>query len=218
MSRRTQALRVPDEAAFNFRKFPRRTLRAGGHWFRQHRERVGADRGAWFFASCPPGVEGEGRFDLPAPHGTCYLATTSKGAVNELIGPEAAVRGWVDADLVAGRVVSRLLLPGEVRAANVSSERAADFRVTRELVTTEDYGLSQHWAKTFHKAEFGGIVTELRFTPGPTRGLALFGAAGIPDPLFFGDPEPRPVRPIVERRGIDVIDPPSFAGVAIVNP
>ena len=216
--RRSQALRAPDETAFDFGAFPRRAVRAGTRWFRQHRDRGGADRGAWFFAGHPAGVEGLGRFDLLTPRGTCYLASTERGAVNELIGPEAAGRGWVDADLVAGHVVSTLRLPVEVRTANVAAERAAQFRVTRELVTTGDYGLTQKWAEVLHAAGFGGVMSELRFTPGTTRGLALFGDEGRPHPSLPGDPDPRPVRPLVEGYGIDVVDPPALASVIVVTP
>jgi hypothetical protein len=218
VDRRSQALRAPDETAFDFGTFPRRAVRAGTRWFRQHRDRADADRGAWFFAGHAAGEEGMGRFDLITPRGTCYLASTERGAVNELIGPEAAGRGWVDSDLIAGHVVSTLRLPVDVRTANVTAERAARFRVTRELVTSGDYGLTQQWAEVLRAAGFGGILSELRFTLGTTKGLAFFGDEGRPDPPLAGDPAPRPVRPLVEGYGIDVVDPPALASVTVVTP
>lgn len=45
--------------------FPRRTYPAGRSLFRAHL----IERDPWWFAS-----SGEGRFDLAAPHGTCYVA------------------------------------------------------------------------------------------------------------------------------------------------
>ena len=130
MSRRDQALRPPDVSAHDLTRFPRKTHRGGTAWFRQHNDRpADADRGAWYFAPHAPGVVGEGRFDLRDPDGTCYLATTKRGAANECIGPEYVDRGWVDADLVVGRVLSELPLPHDVKAANMTSERAGDFRV-----------------------------------------------------------------------------------------
>jgi len=216
--RRAQALRPPDEAAFDFSRFPRRSLRASTHWYRQHRAREGKDHGAWYFSSHAAGEEGDGRFDLAVPDGTCYLSSTARGAINELIGPDAAERGWVNSELVAGRVVSRLPLPRDVRVANVSAERAADFRITRELVTTVDYGLTQQWAAGLAAAGFGGILADLRFTPGTPKGLALFGSAGVPEPPWQGDPDARPVRPLVESYGIEVVDPPSFSTVSLAKP
>ena len=123
MSRRDQALRPPDTSAHALTKFPRKTHRAGTAWFRQHNDRpADTDRGAWYFASHAPGVVGEGRFDLIDPDGSCYLATTKRGAANECIGPEYFDRGWVDANLVAGRVLSELPLSHDVKAANMTSE------------------------------------------------------------------------------------------------
>lgn len=218
MARRDRALRPPDETALDFTRFPKRTLRAGSEWFRQHRDRPTPDRGAWYFASYPAGGEGGGRFDLAEPDGTCYLSSTERGAVNELVGPDCADRGWVDADLVSGRVVSKFRLPGHVKAANTTSRRASDFRLTNELPTTERYDITQAWAATLHRAGFGGVYAVLRFTPGPTRGLALFGAAGTPTPTPPGDPNPVAVRHVVEGYGIEVIDPPSYSAVTIVTP
>jgi len=53
---------------------------------------------------------------------------------------------WVDADLVAGGVLSELPLPHDVKAANMTSERAGDFRVTNEVHSTGDYATTQAWA------------------------------------------------------------------------
>ncbi|WP_104106429.1 RES domain-containing protein [Nocardioides sp. 616] len=216
--RNSLALRAPDETALDFTRFPRRTLRADGEWYRQHRDRPTPDRGAWHFASYAPGDEGEGRFDLPNPDGTCYLASTETGAVNELVGPDCADRGWVDSDLVADRLLSRLRLPVDVKAADTTSARASEFRATNELPVTERYDLTQAWADTLHRAGFGGVYTVLRFTLGATRGLALFGISGAPDPSWPGDASPRPVRDVVESLGIGVEDPPAYGTVTIVSP
>lgn len=218
MSRDSLALRAPDETGLDFNRFPRKTLRTGCEWFRQHKERPTPDRGAWYFASYRPGGEGDGRFDLPDPYGTCYLASTELGAVNELVGPDCADRGWVDSDLVAGRVTSRLRLPEDVKAADITSARAAKFRATNELPATERYDITQAWADTLHRAGFGGMYTVLRFTPGQTRGLALFGAAGASDEAMLGDPFPVPVRQAVEGLGIEVVDPPGYGQVTIRSP
>lgn len=218
MPRKEQALRPPEEPAASYRGFPRRTFRAGAGWFRQHLERPGPDRGAWWFASREEGHEGAGRFDLVHPDGTCYLANTPLAALNELVGPETARRGWVDAALLAGRVISRLELPDDVRAADTTKARAALFRVTNELGTTEDYDTTQAWAAVWRAAGFGAVLAVLRFTPGRARSLALFGQAGAPAPPPPGDPEPTPVRAVAEQHRIRVVDAPTRAGVEVVPP
>jgi hypothetical protein len=53
--------------------FPHVTVDASWYqWWRVH----GAGNGAWFFASDDAARDPKsvGRFDLPAPHGTCYLS------------------------------------------------------------------------------------------------------------------------------------------------
>lgn len=219
MSRSEPALRRPDVSALNFARFPRKTHRAGITWYRQHNDRPNdADRGAWYFASHATADVTEGRFDLTAPHGTCYLASTERGAVFECIGLEHADRGWVDSGLVRGRVLSALPLPHDVRAADATATRAADFRVTNELHAGNVYAITQAWAQVLHDAGFGGVHYEMRFSPGAARGLALFGAAGVPNPTPAGDPEPSSLREVIENLGIDVIEPPSMASVRVVSP
>lgn len=217
MPRQDRAHEPPDEGAHDFCQFPRKTLRAGTVWYRQHADKPrNADRGAWYFASHDVLVDGGGRFDLTSPDGTCYLASTELGAVNECIGPEYVARGWVDADLIAGRVLSTLELPVQTKAADVTAERATKFRVTNEVATTDRYDITQTWAQVLHDSGYGGIHSTLRFTPGAARGLALFGAAGTP--TLAGDPAPTPVREFVERLRIEVIDPPALSAVRVVTP
>lgn len=219
VARRSAALRPPDTSAHDFARFPRKTRREAGIWYRQHLDRpTETDRGAWYFGSHPPGVIGPGRFDLTAPAGTCYLASTQRAAVFECIGPEHADRGWVDAGLLKGRVLSALSLPREVRAADATATRAGDFRVTNELHSGNDYATTQAWAQVFHDVGFGGVNYPLRFSPGPARGLALFGTAGVPSPRPAGDPNPMGLRHIVEGLGIQVIEPPSLASLRVVSP
>lgn len=219
MARQDRALELPDRSAHDFSQFPRKTLRAGTTWYRQHTDLPeNADRGVWYFASHDSGVVGGGRFDLTDPHGTCYLASTELGAVNECLGPEYARRGWVDADVVAKRVLSRVNLPAETKGADVTSVRAATFRVTNEVATTDRYDITQAWAQLLHDSGYGGIYSTLRFTPGAARGLALFGTAGVPTLMPAGDPTPTSVREYVAGCGIEVIDPPALSEVRVVTP
>lgn len=188
-------------------------MTARRRWFRHHTWRPDApDGGAWWFSS------GGGRFDLPEPDGTCYLASTAAAAVMELTGPSYARNGWVPADLLDGRVVSALRLPASVRAADCADERARRWRVTNELTSTSSYDVSQAWARVFHRDGFGGVLAALRFSPGEDRGLAVFGSAGAPDPAREGDDRPVEVAAVVGALGVPVIGPPGLADVEIVTP
>ena len=212
------ALTAPDETAHDFARFPGKPLPVGGSWFRQPHDRASVDRGAWHFSSYPAGAEGAGRFDLEEPDGTCYLASTRRAALNELLGPDHTGRGWVDAALLEGRVVSQLPLPAPVRAAATTTARAADFGLTNEIATTDRYDITQAWAEAWNRAGFDGVYAVLRFSPGNARGLALFGEAGTPSPPPPGDPDPPPVRALVESYGIQVVDPPALPAVTLVSP
>jgi hypothetical protein len=218
VARSDPALQAPDESKYDFDKFPCKTLRAGSVWFRQHNKRSGPDHGAWYFTPRIAGTDSKGRFDLPEPDGTCYLASSELGAVNELVGPDHTRRGWVDADLVDGRVLSRLVLPDDVKSADTTSPRASTFRLSTELATIDDYDLTQAWADTVHRHGFGGVYVTLRFTPGRARALALFGPEGAPSSLPPGDPSPVSVRGFVQEWGTEVVDRPVLAAVRVVLP
>jgi hypothetical protein len=204
-----------------YERFPGHLCNAGSIWFRNHTDRTEApDRGVWWFSSSPETAArpASGRFDLPEPQGTCYLASSAVAAVDELIGPDVAARGWVEEPLVDGRVVSRIALPRPVRAANVSVSKALRFRVTGELTATGDYDLTQDWARTFHACGFDGVRYALRFSPGASRGLAMFGPAGSPDPAWGGDPDPGPMHEWLETMDVEVVPIPSSTAVTVVEP
>ena len=140
--RRLTAQQAP-VVGHDYAGFPSQNLPSGGAWFRTHRLRVPSpDRGAWYFSSSPseaPAPE-SGRFDLPAPSGTCYLASTAQAAVRELTHPFYVKNGWVPAPLITGRVVSALGLRQAGIAADVSNADAASFRVSSELTAPAPRG------------------------------------------------------------------------------
>lgn len=208
------------EPGRDYADFPVDSTAATKRWFRHHTARDRADHGAWYFSTSPAAEPASlsGRFDLPEPDGTCYLASTPHVAVRELIGPDVVARGWVGTDLLDGRVVSELKIPHDVRAADVSVEQAADHRVSAELTATPDYGVAQAWARVLRAAGFDAIRYSLRFTPGTPKGLALFAMAGVPNPPWAGDPSPQPVRDYVVDMGVDVVEVPTSTTVSVVNP
>lgn len=195
-----QAPRVP------LAGFPAYRLSAETVAYRAHH----VARGPWWFGS-----DGAGRFDLPAPRGTCYLATSAVVALRERLGAVLGGSPYVAASLLEDVVVSRLRVPATRRLANLLAARASDYGVTRELETMTPYDVPQAWARAFDDEGLQGVRYGPRFTTGAAASVALFEAAGTPG--WDGDPEPLPAadlpggpRPMpAPRRGeLTVVRPP----------
>ena len=168
-----------------------------------------AGLGPWWFAS-----GGAGRFDLPLPRGTCYLADSAVVAVRERLGTVLGGRAVVPASLLDGVVVSALRLPQERRLADVEARGATAFGVTRELETMVPYAVPQAWAAAFDEAGLGGVAYGPRFTTGDAVSSAVFGPAGVADwPV-----DPSPVA-AVDVPGAPVgLDPPRRWNLTVVRP
>jgi len=150
----------------DLRRFPAFRLTPVRALYRIHRR----DRNPWWFSH-----DGTGRFDLPAPEGTCYLAVSPLGAFVEVFREIALV----SQALVDARCVSTLRLPGAARLADCTRARARAFGVTAEIHATEEYGATQPWAAAFAAAGFAGVRYLVRHDPsGRSAGIALFGSAG----------------------------------------
>jgi hypothetical protein len=119
----------------------------------------------------------EGRFDLPAPEGTCYLATDELAALLETLGADH-MAGAVSAAFLAERRLRRLTLPLSTEAADLTSRKAAGFGITAEIDTLVPYELPQTWAARLRAAGNGGLLYWLRHDPSRSLGLALFGPHG----------------------------------------
>lgn len=146
--------------------FPRRTLRAGVELFRIH----GAGRDPRWFSS-----DGSGRFDLPEPDGTCYLAAEPLGAFVEVFGDVALVD---EAD-VRAKQLSVVSLSSDVVLADCASTRALAFGVDASVHSASNYARTQEWAVAFHAASFDGVRYLVRHDPSQRLvGVALFGPAG----------------------------------------
>jgi hypothetical protein len=125
--------------------------------------------GPWWFST-----GGHGRFDLPPPRGTCYLADDEVGALLEVLGPIMVVSaGWA-----RQLSVWHLGLPHQCSAADTTVRAARGFGITAELASMTPYDLPQRWAAAFAAAGHQGVRYRMRHDPGGNRALALFGAAG----------------------------------------
>ena len=174
--------------------------------FRAHARTLGP----WWF-----GNDGSGRFDLPTPRGTCYLALDPLSALRERLGPVLGGSQAVPESLLEESVVSRLRLPVAREVADTQARGAARFGVTREIESTVPYAVPQAWARAFDDAGFEGVRYGPRFTPGDSSALAVFGAEGAADWPIDPDPVPAPqvpgaptAMPTPRRADLTVVRPP----------
>lgn len=177
--------------------FPRWTLTSARTLFRAH----STSNGPWSFASAPGG-----RWDLPTPHGTVYLADSAEAALRESIGRVLSNRATLTETEVDASRFSRLHMPGNVRLADLCSRNAASYGLTREIHTLTPYALTQVWAVAFRTAGAGGVRYDARFSTGRARAYSVFGDAGPrswPD-----DPTPQPGRDVADAAGIRVLSIP----------
>jgi RES domain-containing protein len=118
-----------------------------------------------------------GRFDLPVPLGTCYLAGDPVGALLEVLGVDRR-DGVVAAEFFAERQLRKLRVHRDYTLADLTSRRAAGFGITSEIGTIVPYEMPQAWAARLRSAGFEGVVHWLRHDPSRAVGWALFGRAG----------------------------------------
>jgi hypothetical protein len=134
----------------------------------------GSKREPWFFSSVAQPKPG--RFDLPPPHGTCYLADRPAAAWLEVFrGTRLVARS--DAETRSMLTAVRIATP--LSMASLVSARAVVYGVNLDLSAGNDYLESQTWADLLHRAGFPGLIGWIRHDPtAKARNVALFGRAG----------------------------------------
>lgn len=168
----------------------------GDEWFRAHHP----DVGAWYFASSEIDDADGGRFDLAAPHGTCYLASDPRVALRERLGILAVGQPLTAAAVAASRVSIVTLTARHRHDVADTTHPDATESLTREISTTTDYPRTRRWARYWHDDEQrSGVRYEPRFSTGPAVSLALFGDTG---PASFRS---RPAPPLDLSAGVSAI-------------
>lgn len=131
----------------------------------------------WWFAS-----NDEGRFNIPSPDGTCYLANDPVVALKERLAA-AISGGYIDMDAYveqteAGVEVSLVEMP-ETKMADMCHPKADKVDgITREIstYTEKGYPKTRAWAEHFHAEGFDGVTYAPRHSTGSDdRSYALFG-------------------------------------------
>lgn len=202
---RERVVQEPPEPELPLHGFPIVELTPDSELVRVH----GGERDAGWF-SC----EG-GRFDLPAPRGTCYLGDALDVSLREALGSLARHGGVPVAE---ARLRAASVLRGiSGRFAAVSQPDAASYGVTSELTSMAPYAVPQAWAAAFSAADLDGIRYTARFTPGGANAWAVFGPSGA-HPL--GEVvEVIPGIEACERAGLRVLpDVPASSAVTRLRP
>lgn len=174
----------------------------GGPWWRAYAARPDDDDdGFWWFSSSMGG-----RFDLPEPDGTCYLANDPEVSAREYLGA-FCLDNRVTFEAVKGRKVAMVKFGEVPRLAHLCSPAAISVAgMTREIHTTPDYEKTQAWALYFKTKGFEGVHYLPRHTmDNDHRSYALFGRKSDPHPMPEGE---RMLIDVVREAGIEVTTPP----------
>jgi hypothetical protein len=191
------------------RSLPTRRLDRLRLW-RVHR----ATRGPWWFSSLSPEDPGRsGRFDLPAPNGSCYLASTRTTAILEALQDFGG--GLLPAAALKARVISNVEVPaGAPHAAALTAAKAAAVGVNVGLWADRDRMLTHAWAAELHGAGWQALHHGAQHDPtGRGRSVTLFDHSGA-HPAWGGpwlDPQTVGLdnwesRAVLARYGITVED------------
>lgn len=140
----------------------------------------------WRFASSTQDSPGGGRFDLPAPMGTCYMATGSVGAVLEAL--QMSLTNLPRAELAARRRAEIVPPHDTPPAAKLTAQKVAGTHgVTAALWAWEDRALTRRWAAALRRDGWWALYSGVAHDPsGRLRGIALFDHAGAHPPTVGG--------------------------------
>jgi hypothetical protein len=153
----------------------------------RHHDGSGAERSLWWFAAVTEDPQDGGRFDLPAPMGTCYTATSPAAAVLEAL--QGRLRNLPRRELAARRraeVVAGADAPAG--ADTTARDLVGRFGVTAELWAGRDRALTQRWAAALRRDGWWALHTGIAHDPsGTLRGVALFDRQGGHPPSYGRD-------------------------------
>lgn len=155
---------------------------------------TGSARGPWYFASSDDArlPNKRGRFDVPTPHGTCYLGDDAAAAYHEHFGALL-----VPPAEEARRALASASPTRDVRFGDLAHPDAEFLGVSLVEAVYRTRSSTQRIARQVKDAGFEGVRTVRRSDPsGRTHTLSLFGAAGAHTPPGWDTEEGLPlIRP-----------------------
>lgn len=124
-----------------------------------------------------------GRYDLPAPNGSCYLADDVHTCVLEVVADELVVsRGPQLLAATELRARRRVTLTADADTgpfANLDAPASYGYGVAGDLHATDNRRLTQQWARALHEHGHVGVRGHARTPPaGTATTWTLFGPAG----------------------------------------
>jgi hypothetical protein len=181
------SLAEPPVAAGSLNEHPPRNL-AGTELVRVWRRHLpnGAVRvSPWWFAFAPADPYTGGRYDLPAPAGTCYLAQTVAGAVLEAV--QVHLANLPAAELAARGAVRAEVPTGMPPAADLTDPVGVQLGLTSAVWAGTDRPLTQRWAAAFRRDGWWALHSGIQHdVTGTLRGVSLFDQAGEHEPTHAG--------------------------------
>lgn len=149
--------------------------------FRAYDPESGAPRYPFFFSPAPDDPDDGGRFDLPSPHGCCYLGLSVVAAWLEVFRSTTLV----DIQDVRSRRLC-IAAAGSVPTADLLSPTCRVFGITGEIHVTDDYRLPREWSNQLFRAGFKALRYKARHDPSlEHRSVALMDKEGAHTP--FGE-------------------------------
>jgi hypothetical protein len=149
---------------------------------------IGADgdprQQPWWFASAPADPRDGGRFDLPAPMGTCSTATTAVAAVLEALQAHLVI--LPRAELSARRLATIVVPRDAPNAADLTHPTVAgSYGITAALWAGTDRALTQRWAAAVRRDGWWALHAGVQHDPsGQLRSCALFDHEGEHEPTY----------------------------------
>lgn len=166
----------------------------------------------WRFATQLDG--GGGRFDLPAPEGTCHVAESLEGALLEKV--LRVPKKIVSLERLQQLFHATIDVRRSPRIADLT-QPLTRLGLNAELHTTLDYAKPRAWAAAVRRAGWQGLRYLLRGDNAlRERGVALFGRAGVrrrsPAGLHtrVAMLDADAATALLERRGVSVLPIPAY--------
>jgi hypothetical protein len=119
----------------------------------------------------------QGRFDLPAPDGTCYLACSAVGAVLEVFQEHDGLLPEIE---LRQRLRAEVRVPqGAPSAADLAARASRGAGLTAALWAGGDRSISQQWAVALRRAGWLALHHGIANDPsGRQRAVSLFDQSG----------------------------------------